>query len=168
MKRLGATAKWMGELDPSKRYTVSKTPITAFMDRSAALSTRHKPWGLWYSCGPGWIEWIKFNTPEWLRAVRFVYEVIPNLDRVIELNTPEEVLEFNERFGENIVGYAGYPESNEVRWGEVAAVADGIEICPYQSDVNTYRYRWYEGWDVASGCIWRLGGLKELRLVAER
>ena len=158
---------WIGRIDPSKRYTVSNAPITGVRDTSGQLETRFKPVGLWYACGPEWIDWLESEMPNWLEGVRFVYEVIPNFQRIIELGTPEHVREFDARFGE-VDRYAGGHHTESVRWREVGRLADGIEICPYQFSLRNSEVGWYYTWDVASGCIWRPGGLKELRLVAQR
>ena len=43
---------------------------------------------------------------------------------------------------------------------------DGIEINPYQFEAR-YQYTWYYGWDIASGCIWNLSGVK-LKLLTDQ
>jgi hypothetical protein len=156
---------WMGELDPNKKYTCSHVPITAMGDRSFQLDDRKKPVGLWYGCGAEWIEYMEDELPSMLADVRYLYEVIPNMDRIISLRTVEQVRKFDRDFGTN--RYPGFERDGfeEVRWKEVARHADGIEICPYQWTLRT-AIDWYYAWDVASGCIWRPDGLRELRLVA--
>jgi hypothetical protein len=158
---------WIGRLDSSKRYTVSNTPITGVRNTAGELETRMKPAGLWYACGPEWIDWLESEMPDWLENVRFVYEVVPNFKEILELNSVQDIRDFDAKYG---VGspYARRGSSYEVRWQDVAEGVDGIEICPYQWSLRDSEVGWYATWDVASGCIWRPGGVKELRLVAKR
>ena len=158
--------EWMGMLEEGKRYSVSSTPISTVRDTSADQEVAWKPKGLWYGCGDAWVDWLESEMPEWLDRVLFVYEVIPNMSRVIELNTVDEIREFDEQFGQ--VDRYSRRGTDYVRWPAVARFADGIEICPYQWRLRDSEVGWYATWDVASGCIWRPSGVKELRLIAQR
>lgn len=157
---------WMGELDPDKKYTCSHVPVTSMRDTSGALREHFKPVGLWYACGVEWIEFLESEMPSWFEEVRYVYEVLPAMDRIIHLRTVEQVRKFDREFGTNRYPGIASDRTEEVLWKEVARHADGIEICPYQRSLRMSSVGWYYAWDVASGCIWRPEGLRELRLVA--
>ena len=163
---------WMGHLDPSKKYSVSKVRIDAVLDTTPKLTEHFKPVGLWYACGLEWIEWLESEMPHWLDEVTHLYEVAPqysstNLSNfrwgvraggVLRLQSQEEVEMFNSLFGVH--------SGSRVEWPEVARIWDGIEICPYQYELR-YELDWYYTWDVASGCIWRPTGATSLRLVTK-
>ena len=156
--------EWMGLLEEGKRYSVSSAPISAVRDTSAQQEVGWKPKGLWYACGDAWIDWLESEMPQWLEDVRFVYEVVLNMNRVIELNTINEIREFDDQFGV-VDRYSRRRSTDTVLWPMVAEVADGIEICPYQRSLRLGTIGWYSAWDVASGCIWQPVGT-QLRLVA--
>lgn len=163
---------WMGHLDPSKKYSVSKARIDAVLDTTPKITNHFKPVGLWYACGLEWIDWLESEMPHWLDAVTHLYEVVPKYSStnlrnfewgvrgggVLLLQSVAEVEMFTHIFGLN----AG----SRIEWPEVAAIWDGIEICPYQDDLR-YAIDWYYPWDVASGCIWRPSGAVSLQLVTK-
>jgi hypothetical protein len=103
--------------------------------------------------------------PHWLEDVRFVYEVVPNFPRILELDTENDIRAFSEQYG--VPGYRGAVD--EIDWKSVGRLCDGIEICPYQWSLRMESETgWYYAWDIASGCIWRPSGLKSFRVVAKR
>ena len=157
--------EWMGKLDERKRYATSNMPIEAMYDTSSNLRDHWKPSGLWYGCGDEWVDFLEDAISHKFEEVAYVYEVELNIPKILKLNTVANILEFSKRFGSQVsMGRTTY-----IKWQEVAQMYDGIEICPYQYSLrDDARVDWYYPWDVASGCIWRPSGLKELRLVAQR
>ena len=155
--------EWMGALEEGKRYSVSSKPIESMRDTSGVLKDNFKPVGLWYACGDEWVDWLESEMQNWLADVKYVYEVVPNLPRILELDTENDVRAFGDQYG--VPGYRGAVDV--IDWKSVGRLCDGIEICPYQWSLRMERETgWYYPWDVASGCIWRPAGLKSLRLVA--
>lgn len=68
--------------------------------------------------------------------------------KVLHLSSEREVLQLSFRFR----GATEY----SLNWTKLAAVAAGILITPYQWELrHNPMCRWYYGWDMASGCIWR-------------
>ena len=56
--------------------------------------------------------------------------------------------------------------TDQIDWAEVASKYDGIIISPYQWSLRLdMEMMWYYGWDCASGCIWNISAIKELKEV---
>ena len=137
-----------------------------------------KPLGLWYACGGEWIEWMEAKMPQSLEDGQYLYEVQPTYSEgglaagrsgryvggVLRLSTEKEVVEFSRTYSN-----VDFGDGDKVYWREVAAIWDGIEICPYQDDLRLSMHDWYYTWDVASGCVWRpYGGIERLTLLKSR
>jgi len=52
-----------------------------------------------------------------------------------------------------------------IDWGRVAEDYSGIEIAPYLYEARM-KHMWYYGWDVASGCIWGKGVVKNITKIS--
>jgi hypothetical protein len=156
---------WMTELDPGKRYTFTASPITGVRNMTGEQSVNDKPRGMWYSCGDGWIQWLMAEMPKWIDDIKYVYEVVPNLEDMFQLRTERDIFSFS-----NEVGVTQYGRrANKIDWQKVARMSSGIEICPYQYNLRIHHATpWYYPWDYASGCIWHPNGLRSLRIVAQR
>ena len=156
---------WVGVLEVGKRYSVSKTPIDAVLNTSGKLRQHFKPAGLWYACGDEWVDFLESEMPDWLEAINYVYEIVPDMRHMLRLDDVNDILALSRQYGvREYGGRVGY-----IDWPGVGQMCDGIEICPYQRSLrNDNRTDWYYTWDVASGCIWRPSGVKSLRLVAQR
>lgn len=110
-----------------------------------------KPVGLWYGFGTNWVDFVKdpINqmldryAPEYFYKLDVATTSIQNYDqnKVLLLQTPEDLNEFQQRLGFQRIG--GFLMGN---WKKVSALFGGIEI----SDdlVSTF------GWDIRSGCVW--------------
>jgi len=109
---------------------------------------KNKPKGLWYGMGDSWINWVRTEMPHWECDNLFKLDL--DESKIIKLNNEEELLDFNEKYGEELYG-----ASNCIDWFEVSKKYSGIEIPNYLWSLRMdRRVGWYYGWDVASGCIW--------------
>lgn len=136
-------------MDNIKRITVSKTPIERFYDVDQSTEARwDKPAGLWYSCGPEWLNWMAYNMADWFDAVEYIYELEIDPEDILFIRTYEELRDFNRIFGKHLSR-----RGNGIDWNHVADNYKGIEICPYIWRAR-HEFDWYYGWDIASGCIW--------------
>jgi len=107
---------------------------------------RHKPKGLWYGMGDSWIDWVRHEMPHW--EYDNLFKVDLDESKIIKLNNEEELLAFNDQYGEK-----NY--TNFIDWFEVSKKYSGIEIPNYLWSLRMdRRVSWYYGWDVASGCVW--------------
>lgn len=117
-----------------------------------------KPEGFWVSV-LGEDDW-----PSWCRAeqyavdlLAFEHEVTLATDaKILTLETPDAIRTFHGAYG---LG------SWSVDWAGVAERYDGIIIAPYQWSLRLNGPSWYYGWDVASGCIWNLDAITDVRVM---
>jgi hypothetical protein len=90
-----------------------------------------------------------------MREYKHKYLLEVNLNRMCVLRTEQEVKRFNRIYG--------YKDNfnDKIDWSAVAEDYDGIEICPHQNELK-YQLSWYQGWDVAGGCIWGSSAFKSI------
>jgi len=120
-----------------------------------------KPQGLWYGCGDAWVEWVRSESPEWLEASNYLYEVKTD-GKVLKISNDEEFEELEAEFG------LQSPFGRLIDWELIQREGyGGIEICPYNMQ-RRMSSDWYYGWDVASGCIWDSSSIQDVVLLAEK
>ena len=102
-----------------------------------------------------------------------VKDTTPQLGGMLDVNGNAigdgtlELLKFSEKYGElekPDINFKGDKGRWAVDWNKVSRDYDGIEICPYIDidwSLKEY-YKWYDFWDVASGCIWGKGAIKDI------
>ena len=130
-------------------------------DWSAKQPDNSKPVGTWYSPVegkvPAWRRWCEgegwspgsythkyrlHNIPYCSLAQALTGE---GQGKVLLLSTEDVVWELTRKFR----GERDY----SLRWDRVAKLCAGVEINPYQHGLRFLG--WYNGWDMASGCIWK-------------
>lgn len=156
---LSPTNKWLGEIPDGVLTTCSNEPIPSIRDTSRSCGYSFKPRGLWYAPGREWVDWMRYEMPNWLNNINYVYRIVPS-GTVLKLQTEQEVRDFHNKFRTR--------DDREINWPAVTERYDGIEINPYQLDLRYSDVKWYYTWDLASGCIWRPGGVSDLELIATR
>lgn len=129
-----------------------------------------KPNGLWYAVGEEWINWVKSEMPEW--EGKFLYKLELNFDKILHLKNAQDIDTFSKKFSitpeyfKSIdpggMGYNFY----DVDWIRVSKEYSGIEISPYQYE-QRFETRWYYGWDVASGCVWKKDAILDIKILKE-
>ena len=62
----------------------------------------NKPEGLWYGMGDSWIDWVRHEMPAWESNNLFKLDL--DESKIIKLNNEEELLAFNEKYGEELCG----------------------------------------------------------------
>ena len=66
---------------------------------------------------------------------------------------------------DTIVKYINAKYKNRcIAWEKVAAKYDGLIITPYIWQ-RRMELNWYYTWDCASGCIWNVRAIKDIRLI---
>ncbi len=149
-------------LDPDKRYIFTPEKITGFHNVEQDRKDAHfnlKPSGLWYACGPEWVDWVMTDWWGHQEKWRYLYEVHVNPRQMLVIRDVEELDEFDRTWRNRRNKYSG-PD-----WTALAKRYAGIEICPYQWS-RRMDFMWYYGWDVASGCIWNERAIDGFTLVA--
>lgn len=152
-------------------YNKVKSNMRVHMTKSDYLSlpinlsqlTKAKPYGLWYGIGTEWIDWVRFNMPEWESPNLF--EIIVDESNILKIETPKELEEFTRAFRDKSPKSLEFNEYVfSINWSAVASFFAGIEISPYHHSMRMNNYTsWYYTWDVASGCIWDESGIKEIK-----
>lgn len=128
-----------------------------------------KPSGLWYECQDGssesWREFCEFGLTDGANRYDSSYNVILNDYEILFIPDESHFEKFTKMYSvfhpRDPTGSKGLDKV--IDWPKVAEHYAGIEICPYlSSKQNDDDYFWYYGWDVASGCVWDMSGIKEL------
>lgn len=158
LEELGATK--------GDRIVMSAAPIEKFRAvPRAAQEPARKPKGLWYACGFGWYEFMEDHGYLLGSDTWYIYKLEITSD-VCRIGTEEDLDNFTSRYAiPEIVRFSRtgteYVYYKKIDWPQVAKRYAGVEICPYLAGMST-RYMWYDGWDVASGCIWDTRGVESL------
>ena len=155
-------------ISKEQRTIASADEYKGFRPEKQREKPGYKPEGLWYACGDEWIEWTKSEMPEWLKEYKYLYE-ISITDRVLKIDTPEKFKDFESKYSASRNGdESGRYSEKFINWASVAKDYDGIEICPYMGQFRMGSSDWYYPWDVASGCIWSPGGIKDVKLIGTK
>lgn len=123
-----------------------------------------KPDGLWYCVGFGWLDFTTRDFQSFYTVGNRVYPFEISLDglNVLKITNYEELVAFEKAY--SAPPQFKFRDNFDINWVKVAESYDGIEIAPYLYEAR-YEHRWYQGWDVASGCIWNTAGLKSKKLL---
>lgn len=104
-----------------------------------------KPKGLWYSLGNEWADFLKFDAANWASSYSSVFVLDLNFRKILKIDTPEKLIVFDKNHSRG---------DDYVDWAVLQRLGySGVEIIPYRGE-SRYSMSWYNGWDVASGCIW--------------
>lgn len=123
-----------------------------------------KPKGFWYEVDGDWRRWndddhAGFTDGGFLHRVVLGSERMLYIRSVAELDDFDSAYHVTRRVDGRGYGLGFYDSCEGIRWDEVAATYDGIEIAPYQWERRLSGHLWYYGWDCASGVIWRPKGV---------
>lgn len=129
-----------------------------------ALSLPDKPHGLWFGGGAAWLEWCADNSFH-LWDIRHLYRVILP-ENTLRIPNHAAMRAFQAEYGVEDA-LTTFSSVWKIHWQRVAANFDAVEIEPYQHTARISDARWYSGWDVASGCVWRGARIEYLGEVEE-
>lgn len=145
----------------------SHAPIEALDARRYVQDERNayvKPVGLWVSVD-GEYDWAW-----WCEAESFGIGPIPHRvtlrpgASVLTISTLEEFAAFRHEY--EVPAYGSWSPSRAIDWPLVVSRYQGIIIAPYQW-THRLSVPWYYGWDCASGCIWDLAAIQEIRPIQQ-
>ena len=133
--------------------------------------TNWKPKGLWYSFGNDWIDWVKYNMPEWEENYPYTHKIEIDRSKILVLGEDISYLEFEEKYGDYTYCYDSYSWDERkvprgIKWLKVMLDLrkqdkHGIEIdCPF-GPIGS----WLRTWDVPSGCIWGKRAIKSIKRI---
>jgi hypothetical protein len=142
----------------NSRIIMSENDEINFKAKAQQSEPDTKPKGLWYGIGTSWIDWVKSEMPSWERNNIFSIDI--DESKIIKISNENELLEFNENYKSEM---ENRPLSL-IDWKKVSKDYEGIEITPYLYKMRfDRRVFWRYGWDVASGCIWGNGVIKNIK-----
>jgi len=133
-----------------------------------------KPTGLWVSaCDDdregtphGWKDFCEgenfLNLDE---ATTYRYQVhLRDNHSILFLGSKSEIGVFTDRYGKPCpITKSRERKKLAIDWQKVASDWDGVVVTPYRFDCRM-EYRWYYGWDCASGCIWSTASIRQYDL----
>lgn len=162
-------------------YTSKKIDIDLHRKYVDVENVAMKPSGLWVSV-QGEDDWKWWCESEEFRldGLNYAYEVkLKENANVLHLKTPFSLLEFTKKYGSDMHGnpldlhkyfeFDGFSSGWGVGiinmdWAKAKKEYQGIIIAPYQWSCR-FDLMWYYGWDCASGCIWDLECIEEVKLI---
>jgi len=136
------------------------------VDESGYTSEYTKPCGFWITDDSEecWRSWCLSN--DWADRITHKHEVDLDENRILILRTSYEVECFSRQYGFEHHWKEGRFQRWCINWPEVAHQHAGIIIAPYQWSLRMkHGFSWYYVWDCASGCIWDVSAIKDVRLV---
>ena len=119
-----------------------------------------KPRGIWFQVDNSWRDWCSNEMPEWLSKYKYEYELKIDYTDILVISNMLELKAFTTL----------YKQSNEIfesiDWKTVAKKYKGISIPTYLHSCRMdRRFFWYYPWDIASGCIWDVSAIKNIKLI---
>jgi hypothetical protein len=122
-----------------------------------------KPLGTWFSPVeeevPAWREWCegeRWSPRNYTHQYKLSNVPYCNLEealqgegkgKVLLLSTEKALWDLTRKFQGK--------DEYRLRWDRLGPLVSGVEINPFQNHLRFCGLRWYSGWDIASGCIWK-------------
>lgn len=150
-------------LRPGDRVAATAGPLEY---RTYAQDVSNKPKGLWYACGPQWIEFVAYNLRDRFTGINYLYRLDVDESRLLHVRSSRQA--------ERLTRELGVPDPEEdpsdldywrVDWRRVAERYAGFEACPYSRGGSL---QWYELLDVPSGVVWDPTAIRGAELVWSR
>jgi hypothetical protein len=130
-----------------------------------------KPKGFWYANENDWIQWAGENMG--ILDYKYFFEVKvhhtklanPDKNKILYLETIEDMIEFSIRFKSSInIYHRDDKYICDIDWGKVAKLYGGVEIKFSKTYRLTGEYTlvWASTFDVHSGCIWNMEAIESM------
>ena len=145
-------------LYPKSRLIMSHEPEINFREKPNQ-ELEFKPNGLWYGIGTAWIDYTRDTFPH--REQEHMFKIDVDESQMKIIRTLEDMEEFENEYGVK-------PPNSYYTYIDYVRVAQdygGIEIAPYLW-VAYGKHLWYSSWDLASGCIWKKGVIKNITRIS--
>jgi hypothetical protein len=114
-----------------------------------------KPSGLWYGINGDWLDWCRYEMPEWIE--KYNYQIEIDESKILQIDNIYNLRLFIEKYACNKLRY--------INWQLVSRKYSGIEIINYHEIKYKNRYLdiWFYSWDCDSGCIWDIDVIKNIK-----
>jgi hypothetical protein len=127
------------------------------------ISGGFKPKGLWYSFGTQWLSLCKDETyGSGLEILKNNFKLTINECNILKIKNVKEFNDFERKYR--------YEYGYGIDWKKVYKAYDGIEIYNennFQYLFDKKRNKWYDTWDIGSGCIWKNCKITTEKIVIE-
>jgi hypothetical protein len=144
----------------NSRIIMSHEPNISFREKTQQ-EKGYKPHGLWYGIGPSWVNFVRAEMPN--RETEHVFKIDIDESKMKIIRNYDELLEFEKEYSTPIEGMHSFNNRYlYIDWERVARDYSGIEIAPYLYEARM-KHMWYYGWDIASGCIWGNGVVRNFK-----
>lgn len=128
-----------------------------------AQAQKPKPTGLWVAKEDAWIEWgVQNSFDHWTRD--FV-ELDLDLSDIYKIRFERDLDALREEYG---VVHEELNYVHSIDWSLVAREFKGVYALNWEygwSGLDSLN-PWFYGWDLASGCVWDLSALEEIKDVS--
>jgi hypothetical protein len=145
------------KFSPDDRIRIDDNPNLTFISIPATTDALNfKPKGFWYAIGRSWLDWLEGERMNWWK--KYIYKIEINPQHILLLDTEKKIREFSKEYTLPDMGLFGM-----VDWRRVGEKYTGVEFNPYFHGSVRYELMFYNGIDVASGCIWDKKGLRSIK-----
>jgi len=146
-------------------YSIGEVRHIDLRNKGQARDANCKPDGFWITPPNQDDNWEAWCVGEGWRCghLTHVHEVEIDETTLLCLGSAESLDWFTAKYGN------GPRWNTYIKWKEVALEYKGILITPYIWDRRLHDGSfWYYGWDCASGCVWDVSAIKDVRLIDVR
>lgn len=172
-QKLLSIAKFADSITPDQNIVCSAWQgmnTNGIRDESQRSYGTYKPYGVWYSLGASWLDWIFKNatkeiTAEYrdfailkLREYLYFYHLDINKDIIKIIRNWKELDKFTKKYR------AESWDDAYINWAKVAENYAGIE---FHIKKESKKSRWYDGYDCYGGVIWNKRGVNKVTLLKE-
>lgn len=154
-----------------KLYHYSYRAVEKLYNKIQRDDADFKPKGFWVSCEDfettwrDWCEGEEFN----LHRLTHVHDVkLKRNAKLLHIKNAKGIDSFTEEYKARDGKFGGDLNRTGmfIDWARVAARYQGIIIAPYLWERRLHvGTSWYYGWDCASGCIWDVSAIQEVKLI---
>jgi hypothetical protein len=171
-------------MKPYKYYVFTEYELTPRSEDVSLQDTWFKPNGLWFAQGDEWLQHMK-KTSFRMSKYNYIYEIQLNKDDIYFVNSLRELQEFSKTFGvfgNTGMQFEGVTIKTLIDWKTFIKRehVSGIVISPnikkiFYKQVKTSTItdyfddcEWYVTWDIASGALWNIKGMKSAKLIYQK
>jgi hypothetical protein len=171
-------------MKPYKYYIFSEYELAPKNIHLRAQQIWFKPRGLWFAQGSEWLQFMK-QYSFWMSKYNYLYEIQLNKDNIYFVSSLKELQEFSQNFQVHTkvgMNFEGVYINTLIDWKKFIEKerASGIVISPnlkkiFYKQVKSStlpdffdKSEWYVTWDVASGVLWNVKAIKNVKLIYRR
>lgn len=120
-----------------------------------------RPGGFWYAINDSWRKFCHetFHRHYFWDLDQLHEVVLTPANRILLIDSESDAIEFNDHYC-----YIGFGGDGLIDWSQVRAAGwQGVEFQWY--DLDALSAFWWKSLDVASGCVWDLSAIQDVRRI---